>query len=310
MDEEPDTETVLVVDDSLDTLRMLTDVLDAAGYTVLVATSATRALVLVRETAPALILMDAMMPEIDGFEMTRRLKSDMATRDIPVIFMTGLTDAADMIRGFEAGGVDYVTKPVVVPTLLARVRAHLATARQAEARADLLDASGRYVLAVDAAGAIVWASQKASALLSGRHGSNEQGNPVLAHGFMDWLAALPERVQAGKPAPARVDPALAVRFEYLGRSRSGEYLLRVMQTENPDGTTGSDILRARFALTPREAEVLLWIGRGKSNKDIADILGMSPRTVNKHLETVFAKMGVENRSAAAALAVAALLDTR
>ena len=179
--------------------------------------------------------------------------------------------------------------------------------RQAEARADLLDASGRYVMAVDAAGAVVWASQKASDLLAKGQGPTDRTMPS-GIGLADWLSTLPDRLSPGTPSPGRTDPGSGLRFEYLGRSRSGEYLLRVVASDTRVEGAGSDALRTRFALTPRESEVLLWIARGKSNKDIADILGMSPRTVNKHLETVFAKMGVENRAAAAALAVATLLD--
>ncbi|NJO55842.1 MAG: response regulator [Rhodospirillales bacterium] len=157
---------VLVVDDAVDTLRMLTDVLEEEGYAVLVAVSAAQALEIVERTPPALILMDALMPDMDGFEMTRRLKSNIGTRDIPVVFMTGLTATADVIRGFQAGGVDYVTKPVVIPTLLARVRTHITTARQSAATTELLDAEGRFLLAVDENGRVRWASRKAAHLLA------------------------------------------------------------------------------------------------------------------------------------------------
>ncbi len=94
-----------------------------------------------------------------------------------------------------------------------------------------------------------------------------------------------------------------MELAYLGEVRAGERLLRVTQVEPRQDV---DRLRRHFALTGREAEVLLWIARGKSNKDISTVLGISPRTVNKHLEQIFEKLGVENRASAAALTIQAL----
>ena len=81
---------------------------------------------------------------------------------------------------------------------------------------------------------------------------------------------------------------------------------RLYRVSRHDPRSDEDVLAARLSLTAREAEVLLWIARGKANRDIADILALSPRTVNKHLETIFAKLGVENRASAAVLATRTL----
>ncbi len=135
---------VLVVDDSPDTLRMLTDALEEAGMTVLVALEGAQALAIVGKITPDVILMDAVMPSIDGFETTRRLKRNKTLAHVPVIFMTGLTETQDIVKGLEAGGVDYVTKPIVPDELLARIRVHLANARLANsARAALKAAQPR-----------------------------------------------------------------------------------------------------------------------------------------------------------------------
>ncbi len=118
-------ETILIVDDTPTNLGFLVDFLAQAGFEVSVATSGETALKQLQHEQPDLILLDVMMPGIDGFETCRRLKAKETTRHIPVIFMTALTDTADKVRGFADGGVDYVTKPLQQEEVLARVRTHL-----------------------------------------------------------------------------------------------------------------------------------------------------------------------------------------
>nr|WP_314624244.1 response regulator [uncultured Noviherbaspirillum sp.] len=198
---------VLIVDDVPENLAVLSDALDDAGHTVLVATDGASALERLGLIMPDLILLDAVMPGIDGFETCRRIKLMDSARDVPVVFMTGLTETEHVVRGFEVGGIDYVTKPIRPAEVLARIGTHVRNARMlSEAR-----------LSRDAASTVVSAD--------------------LSH----------------------------------------------------------------YQLTPRELDVLAWIARGKTNRDIAEILGMSPRTVNKHLEHIFVKLGVETRAGAAAL---------
>ena len=118
--------TVLVVDDSPDNLALIVELL-RPHYKVKVAASGARALKIVRSDAPPqLVLLDIMMPEMDGYEVCRQLKADAATRNIPVIFLTALTQVEDEARGLALGAVDYITKPVSPPILLARVKNHLA----------------------------------------------------------------------------------------------------------------------------------------------------------------------------------------
>jgi len=116
---------VLVVDDTPDNLSVLFDLLGNAGFDVLVAEDGESALARVPLARPDVILLDVLMPGLDGFATCERLRKDPALRDIPVIFMTALTDTIDKVRGFEAGAVDYVTKPFQLEELLARLRAHL-----------------------------------------------------------------------------------------------------------------------------------------------------------------------------------------
>ena len=102
-------DVILVVDDSPDSLGMIHHALDQAGLTALVALEGEQALGIAEKMVPDLVLMDAVMPNMDGFETCRRLKRHPELAAVPVIFMTGLTEAEDVVRGLEAGGVDYVT---------------------------------------------------------------------------------------------------------------------------------------------------------------------------------------------------------
>ena len=276
---------ILVVDDTPATLGLLTEALETADMTALVATAGQQALDTLRHVTPDLILLDAVMPGMDGFETCRALKLIPALKTIPVIFMTGLSDTADVVRGLEAGGVDYVTKPIVIDELLARIRVHLGNARAALRTSAALEAAGGFLLAFDAAGALLWCTPAAEQRLA---------------------AALPDFAQADFRLPAGLEIQAGARtlsFALVGQVGVGEHLYRLTET---GGGQEEAFLQSQFGVSAREAEVLLWIAHGKSNKDISDILGISPRTVNKHLEQVFMKMGVENRASAAALAVGAL----
>ncbi|EDO29320.1 predicted protein, partial [Nematostella vectensis] len=211
---------ILIVDDTPDNLALLSDALDEVGYMVLVALDGLSALNRIQRRRPDLILLDAMMPGLDGFETCQRIKADAATADIPVLFMTALTDSEHVVKGFAAGGIDYVTKPINTEEVLARVASHLRTAR------------------------ILQTARAAS-----------QAQPLTLND----------------------EPAYAT-------------------------------LSARFQLTEREVEVLRWVACGKTNRDIGDILGLSPRTVNKHLEHVYVKLGVETRTAATSVALSAMAE--
>lgn len=116
---------ILVVDDVPTNLDVLDEILEEANYSVMVATDGTTALEVVQESRPDAILLDVMMPGIDGFETCRRLKADPAVEDVPVIFLTARDDIEGLIEGFQAGGVDYLTKPFKKEELLVRVRTHL-----------------------------------------------------------------------------------------------------------------------------------------------------------------------------------------
>jgi PAS domain S-box-containing protein len=116
---------ILIVDDNPDSLDLLFFVLSDSDFTVLMANNGKSALQTVKEAHPDLILLDVMMPGIDGFEICRRLKADESSQDIPVIFMTSLSETDDKVKGFNVGAVDYITKPIQEEVLKARITTHL-----------------------------------------------------------------------------------------------------------------------------------------------------------------------------------------
>jgi DNA-binding NarL/FixJ family response regulator len=293
----------LVVDDSPETLRLLTDALDGAGMTVMVAMDGAAAMRIVDQITPDIILLDAVMPGMDGFETCRHIKRGAGLSNVPVIFMTGLAETEHIVRGLEAGGVDYVTKPIVIEEMLARIRVHLVNARLTQSARAALDVSGRFLLAVNRQGRIMWSTPQAQKLLSDNLESGANGELVLPAPMLQWL----EQAQKGKtgskaPAMASFPSNVQLRLQYMGKLSPNEFLLRLAKDSSTDMPAE---FSSELGLTSREGEVLSWLSKGKTNRDIAQILGLSPRTVDKHLEQIYAKLGVENRTAAAAIATSA-----
>ncbi len=275
---------VLVVDDTPANLSLLLDALTEAGYEILVAESGRSALTLLEHTTPELILLDLVMPGMDGIAACKRIKQRPECADVPVLFMTAIEEPAQKLRAFDAGARDYITKPVYPPEVLARVAAHLQIRRlqvsladelalRIDAEAQLKQSLDRAVVLADRAGHTVFSTRLADALL-------HKHFPAFAGG------ALPAGIDAA-------DAPLIVRhFAEPGRDDLAMLVLEE-KTELP----GPAALIA-LGLTPREAEVLYWIAQGKANPDVATILGASVRTVHKHVENIFRKLGCETRAAA------------
>jgi DNA-binding NarL/FixJ family response regulator len=294
---------VLLVDDQPQSLGALAQDLESEGHTVLLVHNGEAALQRLELVTPDAILLDAMMPGLTGFETCRRIKAEAAWQHIPVIFMTGLSETADIVAGFDAGGVDYVVKPVRTAEVLVRLVTHVRNARVARMAREAVDVGGHGVLLVDAQGRIAWRSPQAERWLAEHFAGSaapESGNSnaeVLA-----WLreadagsgTALRRAPSASSPGEGR-----SLVAQRVGDVGMGEAMWLLSQQSAADGQPSR---LATAALTPRETEVLSWVAKGKTNRDVGEILGMSPRTVNKHLERVFEKLGVETRAAAAALA--------
>ena len=316
---------VLIVDDVPDNVAPLHDALDDAGYTVLVALDGEAAIRRARQALPDVVLLDAVMPGLDGFEVARQLKADPQTAHIPILFMTGLTETEHLVAALEAGGVDYVTKPIKPREVMARMGVHLRQSRQSRQGAversqarNALDAFGYATITVRARdGRLMWQTPLARDLLQRYFGTEA---PVTPAPVLEWLdrllRLLPEFAVPPAPGqPLREPPRLTIDqgprrlsfrlHQQIGdedeaQGEPGDWLIVMQETSD---AAVLEALAQAFGLTAREAEVLYWVVKGKINRDIGDILGSSPATVKKHLERIHAKLGVETRTAAAAMAI-------
>ena len=303
---------VLIVDDIPDNLAVLHDALDESGYTVLVATDGASAVARAAQALPDIVLLDALMPGMDGFEVARRLKADEATAPIPIVFMTALTDTEHVLAAFAAGGVDYVSKPVRPREVVARIAAHLQSARHARQARNALDAFGHASIALRPAdGRVLWQTPLARDLMKRHFGAGAAAAPGLAAAssvvaplhapasLCDWVRERVTRAHAPEGADTWTCVTGTQRLHCSLHPASAEDEWLLVLTESNNGAA-IEALSLQFRLTAREAEVLYWVAHGKTNRDIGDILGTRPKTITKHLEHVFEKLGVETRTAAAA----------
>jgi len=286
-------DVALIVDDVPENLSLLSDALSEAGYTVLVATDGMSALDRLSRIVPDIILLDAVMPGIDGFETCRRIKQMDNVRHVPIMFMTGLTETEHVLQGFDAGGMDYVTKPIEPTEVLARVATHIRNARMMAQARHAIDAVSHAAISVNADGTPLWQTRQAAEWLKQYFPSESLPKGQLPTIVAEWLKAGLAKEGDHLPLHAK-SGGLELHLTLARRQRE---LLILLEEKSEEGTASLD----HYQLTPRELDVLLWVAKGKTNRDIAEILGMSPRTVNKHLEHIYVKLGVETRSAAAAL---------
>lgn len=292
----PAAATILVVDDTPANIGVLLEALENANYEVLVAESGQSALAQLEHVAPDLVLLDVMMPGMDGFETCHRLKAHAEWRQIPVMFMTALDETSQKVRAFEAGAVDYIVKPFFEQEVLARVKTHIELQRlrtnledelnlRVDAENQLAKSLDRAVLITDRNGEIIFTTRLAESLLH-RH-------------CEDYKIAgqIPESLN---------DPGSGLVIRRFDESGRDDLHFLVLEERAPSPNPKALI---PLGLTPREAEVLFWVAQGKSNPDIATIIGAAVRTVHKHVENVFRKLGCETRAAAAVTAQSVLRDS-
>lgn len=311
IDKQPAKGIVMIIDDTPENLALLSDTLSEADYRVLVATDGLSALEQIEFLLPDIILLDVLMPGINGYETCNRLKLNPQTEKIPVIFMTALTELNDLLRGFEEGAVDYLVKPVRPPEVLARVEAQLQQSRNRKRAEEALSFSPLSVLAISPLGKITWLS------------------PAGADWLNDYMACagLPDRAETGLTLPEpllewatlQITQAAAQEAEPFESHQLGNHFIarlvpcadrreHLLLMEKKSGEWNLDSVKSALGLTAREAEILMWISRGKTNKEVGLILDSSPRTVNKHLEHVFEKLGVATRAAAVSMALQRTAD--
>ena len=300
MNTAPPRDVILIVDDTPANLAYLSDALNDAGYKVLVALDGRTALETLRLVTPDIILLDAVMPGMDGFDTCSVIKNDAATCDIPVVFMTALVDTPHVVRAFEAGAIDYVTKPVNQEEMLARLVTHIQRARALHRAQKSVEACGKAGMTLDTSGKITWQTPRVQRWLA--EYCAEDATPYMWSRLRAWISSIEE----GKGAATGIGAHFSLTqqcgqltIHYVGKVAQGEHLL-LLHEDRAD--VSAQRLSEGLKLTTREAEVLNWLAAGKTDRDIAAILGISPRTVNKHLEHIYPKLGVETRAAAAAVA--------
>ena len=282
--------TIMIVDDTPANLALLSDTLSEANYRVLVATDGLSAIEQIDYLKPDIILMDVMMPGIDGFETCRRLKANPLTASIPILFMTGLSELTNLLRGFGEGGLDYIIKPIRPPEVLARIEVHLSLARARQRAENALNKSSFSALAVNSQGVMTWLTPSAMLILNQLiPNAIIQEGQLLPSNLLHWFLHNRETDYQDKTG---------LTIKLTPCQNSLEYLLLLKRAA---GDWHLESLKEALGLTFREAEILMWISRGKTNKEVGLILDSSHRTVNKHLEHIYEKLGVTTRAAAVAM---------
>jgi len=294
--------TVLVVDDSSESLGMINMALDEAGIAVLIALNGQQAMNVLEQITPDIILLDAVMPVMDGFECAREVRKSLPLT--PIIFMTGLSDVEHIVKAFDAGCNDYIVKPIRPEELLVRIRQHSNSTRMLMEAQQALDAMRQHVFCIDKKGRILWATPEAQVLLNQFQQQQTNISPKLDKLLSSWLSS----GQTGHDLALPIQQEdLMLTVHYFKQAEEDEILLKI---QSPNVEIDPSILEDSLSVTYREAEVLLWLAHGKTNQEIAEILAMSPRTVNKHLEQMYPKIGASNRTAAASIAIQTILGGR
>ncbi len=283
--------TLLVVDDTPAGLGVVCDALRQQGVRVLLAESGAAARQVLARTTPDLVLLDVVMPDEDGFAVCAALRADARWRELPVIFLTAVDAPDQKVRAFALGAVDYVTKPVHVPELVARARVQLdlqAARRALEIQnAQLKD---EIALRLDAEEQLAASLDRAVVVLG--RGGELLFATRLAHDLMAKFSLNAAALAKGGGRFGHDDAALRVR-RFTEPGRDDTVMLALEEEHAPPGPAALCAL----GLTPRQAEVAYWVAQGKTNPEIAVILATSPRTIDKHMERILERLGFENRAA-------------
>jgi DNA-binding response OmpR family regulator len=280
--------TVMIVDDLPANVDVVLGFLAEAGYRVLVSDGGHRAMEQLARTLPDIILLDLMMPGLDGIETCRRIKANQAWSQIPVIMMTAADELSKKLAAFKAGAVDFVTKPVQPEEVQARVQTHLQLrelqksleeknqelVEEIELRLDaekqLETSLEQALLTVDPQGHVLFATGHARILLNTFF---EQGSDKkLPAELQSWLSGPDSR----RPIVISHKKRGEIEVDHFALSKTGNVSL--LRMEHRNGDNGPKALLA-LGITAREAEVLYWISEGKTNPEIAIIIDASLNTV-------------------------------
>ena len=313
-------QTILIIDDNITNLKVAVDYLEAYSYKILTASNGQKGVERAILTQPDLILLDVMMPGIDGFETCERLKANEATADIPVIFMTALADSADKVRGFKSGGVDYITKPLDAAEVVNRVRTHL-TLRDLQTKLE---------------GRVKERTAELEAEITQRRQVEEEKEQlfVIVRQQSEQLQALTEQILQNQQQQ-NADIALALREiinknievgsdslnqarQILANFKAEQTTIRLLDQKLEQTSTIFDHIRQQtqrlakdvgdhppsiqavmrdtplLQLSTREYEVFQLIIAGKSSTTISSIIGVTRSSVSTYRKRIMTKLGVSD----------------
>jgi len=296
----------------------LRPLLERAGYSVESISSGVKALAKAGSQAPDLLLLDGQLQDVDGLALVKHWQALGATTHCPVIFLADSAQPQQLVQALQAGCVDVVHKPVRPHELLARTAMHLAGARERRQTRNALDAFGYATMTVRPSdGKLMWQTALSRELLARYCPLHPPYASRTAPQVQEWLQACMRALGRGEtPRNLTLHQDKGARLVLRLHQQTGDQASDNAPADLLDADDWLIVMRemsdhavmqamsAAFTLTAREAEVLYWVVKGKTNKDIGDILGSSPMTVKKHLERVFVKLGVETRTAAAGKATA------
>ena len=312
-------ESVWVVSSDASQCPALVALLEDAGYGATALSSASAALDQIALATPDLVLLDTRLQDGSGFELARRFKAMAQTSAAPLILLAEAGQPEHLVQALQSGAADCVNQPIKPQELLARMAMHLAGARERRQARNALDAFGYATLTVRPHdGKLMWQTPLSRELLQRYCPYHSPYASRTAPEVQVWLQECLRSLQRGEsPRPLVLSHGDGARLtlrlhQQTGDNESaappdaqewsGDDWLIVMREVSDQAVIQA--MRDAFTLTLREAEVLHWVVKGKTNKDVGDILGSSPMTVKKHLERVFVKLGVETRTAAAGKATA------
>jgi DNA-binding NarL/FixJ family response regulator len=298
--------------------QYLRPLMERAGYSVESISSGVQALAQAGSQAPDLLLLDGQLHDVDSLAMVKHWRALAAATHCPVIFLADSAQPQQLVQALEAGCADVVHKPVRPHELLARSAMHLAGARERRQTRNALDAFGYATMTVRPSdGRLMWQTALSRELLARYCPMHPPYASRIAPQVQEWLQACMRALERGEaPRNLTLHQDQGARLVLRLHQQTGDHASDGVQEDLLDADDWLIVMRelsdhavmqamsAAFMLTAREAEVLYWVVKGKTNKDIGDILGSSPMTVKKHLERVFVKLGVETRTAAAGKATA------
>ncbi len=275
---------ILIVDDNVHNLQVLGNILQDAGYNIAVAERGEDALRFIEKKRPNLILLDIVMPSLDGIGVCNILKAKKRTRDIPIIFISVHKDTSEKIKAFQAGGVDYITKPFQREEVLARVSVHL---QLQEAKEQLQRANEELEKRIEDRTRKLLESNKKleemnialKVLLEKKEESRESFVQNLVFNVRQMIEPCLDKLKQTSLTPFQ-------------RKLLSSLETRLRDIISPYQRT----LAERFGLTPSELQILQLIREGKMTKEIADILGLSKRTIDTHRHNIRKKLGIRNKN--------------